>query len=100
MDGYILNSHTFLSGVSASTATSWYPVDWRLGADQLRSIIGSKSSTDEVVLELRNSTVISTATAWVSGVTNFQAVIQGPFTDVRIRKVGAGGQGVTVEGLL
>jgi hypothetical protein len=102
-----LNTHVFINNITASIASSWYPVDWVYGMNNERSISGSKTATsaDEVVLELRTlvlnsgttvADVISTATTWPSTAASFSAVIVGPYTHIRVRKVGASGAATVV----
>lgn len=105
-----LTKHVFLSSVAASTAGTWYPVDWRYSGIQQRSIIGTKaaSASDVINIELNiivtaadNSllTVITTATSFAGAVTNFSAVIQGPFDQIRVRKEGSSAA-ATVVGMI
>ena len=114
-----ITPHSFLANVTASTVTDWYPIDYRHPGENLRGVVGSKTATsaDTILLELRtlvvsagtNSSnapvvttvadVITTATSWDQTVTTFSAVIQGPFTHVRVRKTGASAA-ATVVGLV
>ena len=107
---FTLSPKTFLSSVAASIATEWFLVDFRFQGIQERSIQGTKVSaaSDTVHVELRTdgldsqgatTTVITTATSWAGSVTNFSAVIRGPFQFIRIRKEGAGGA-ATVVGIV
>ena len=99
-----LNPHTFIDNVAVSVASGWYPVDWKWGGVQQRSISGRKHENDTVILELLtivgDVSVIATATTWgVSGATAFSAVVQGPFQMIRVRKIGTNG-GATVVGMV
>lgn len=86
-----LNPHVFLNAVTSAISSSWYPVDWRWGGVQQRSISGTKTADDIIVLELQTIangvTVIATATTFGSAGTDFSAVVQGPFQMIRVRKV-------------
>lgn len=96
-----LNTHVFINNVTASVVSQWYKVDYNHGGMiNERSISGTKVSAgnSELVLEVRtlvmngNTTVadvIATATVWNSAATIFSAVLIGPFTHVRARRVGA-----------
>lgn len=98
----VINKHTFLDDTSVA-ATDWVPVDYRYAGIQQRSVYGTKNTADEIVVEVRIETaetsVMTTATSWGSGVTNFGAVLQGPFTDLRVRKVGSSAA-ATVVGIV
>lgn len=107
--------HIFINNVTASFVSPWYPVDSIYGMHNERSISGTKVSAagSEVVLELRTlvmarnaqgvnvtaADVIATATAWTSAITNFAAVVVGPFTHIRARRVGASAA-ATVVGMV
>ena len=99
----VLNEHTFIDGVTASTVSNWIPLDFRY-QEGLRSVAGTKVSADTCVLELgfRTSagattpTVIATATAWVSGPSEFSTVLQGPAPFVRVRVIGSAGAATVV----
>jgi hypothetical protein len=94
-----LNKHLFLASAAASAASAWYPVDFKSSEVQERSIQGIKGATagDVLNVELRTDVVqdgvtyqvITTATAFTGAVTNFSAVIRGPFEFIRVRKEGA-----------
>lgn len=101
--GRVLNEHAFIVATTASTASNWYPLDFRY-QEGLRSIAGTKVSADTCVLEMgfRSSSdldlpdIVATATAWVSGPANFSTVLQGPAPFVRVRKVGSAGAATIV----
>ena len=102
-----LNTYTFLASVAVSSVSPWFPVDWRYAGIQQRSIMGTKgsSASDVINIELKTSVavttdaVIVTATSFAGSVTVFSAVIQGPFTDIRVRKEGASAA-ATVVGIV
>lgn len=105
---FTLTPHTFFAEVSASTASSWYPVDWRSSGQQNRTIMGTKTSAQTVHLEVKTSvgganpaSVITTATSWAGGETIFGAVLVSPVTDVRVILTDVSGSGdATVVGML
>lgn len=98
-----LRPKTFYANASASSNGEWKSVDAAYSGIQQRSIIGNKSANDVIEVQLRITdgafSVICTATTWVSGVTDFSTVLQGPFHDIRIRKLGENGA-ANVIGLL
>lgn len=102
-----LNTVTFLNAVTASTVTTWYPLDYTFDpGGTLRSVMGVKvaTSADSVQLHLRTlssdgTEVIATATTWDQTATNFSAVIQGPATHIRINKIGSSAA-ATVVGIV
>lgn len=106
-----LTPHVFINNVTASVASSWYPVEYNHGGMQSeRSISGTKVSAanSEVVVEVRTlimsarstvADVLSTATSWGGAVTNFSAIIVGPYTHIRARRVGTSAA-ATVVGVL
>lgn len=102
MTEYVRNIHVFLNAQVAASASGWYPVDWKYGHQQ-RSVLANRGG-DEIVLETKVSapggtvSVISTATSWTAG-TLVAAVLEGPFTHIRARKVGTSGA-CTVVGII
>lgn len=90
-----LRARTFYNAATTSSNGSWTAVDAAYSGIQQRSVIGNKNTNDVVEVQVRitdgSFTVISTATSWVSGITDFSTIIQGPFHDIRIRKLGENG---------
>lgn len=109
-DCVTLHKHVFITSVTASTDSAWIPVDWKYHGIQQRAVSGFKvaTSADSVDVLLRTTvtaadgltySVISTATSWGASVTNFSAVIQGPFEEIKVRKIGSSGA-ATVIGII
>ena len=91
--------------VSGSSNGNWIRVDSAFGGIQQRSVIGSKDTANTVEVQLKiidgAFEVICTATSWGAGVTNFSAIITGPFHQMRIRNLGGNGTaGTSVIGLV
>jgi len=96
--GASISPITFLNAQAASAASSWYRVDFAYNGGDQRSIMGTRTDVDSAVaVEVKTSisatlSVIATATVYTSANgTNNSAVIQGAFTHIRIRKIGASG---------
>lgn len=94
---------TFYNNVATSSDGSWKGVGGNYGGVQQRSIIGTKHTSDTVEVQVRindgDFSVVCTATSWGVGATNFSTIIQGPFHDIRVRKIGTNGA-ASVIGLL
>jgi hypothetical protein len=98
MSGYsVLKPIVFNDGSSVTSANSaWIPIDYAFdGGGTLRTVMGSKvaTSADAVRLMLRISlgsvNVMTTATTWDQNATTFSAVLQGPYTEMQIQKIGS-----------
>lgn len=92
-----------------------YPIDYKYEQDKLRSISGTRADTNDsiaILLEtvvpqfgqngdaLTSIVVTATATVFTSANGNYNScVLQGPFTRVKIQKVGASGA-ATFVGIL
>lgn len=107
--------------MNAETSAGTYPstgpynIDYRFDNDKLRSVSGVRSDTNDAIYVLletvvplfgqngvQTGTVIVTATATVWTSANSaqnSCVIQGPFTRIKLQKVGASGA-ATFVGLL
>lgn len=107
--------------MNAQTSAGTYPsggayaVDYRYNEERLRSISGTRADVGDVIQILLETVVpqfaadgtpgtsivvTATATVYTSANTGFNScVLQGPFTRVKIQKIGAGGA-ATFVGLL
>lgn len=106
----VLKPQVFLAAVSASTNSPWIPVDVNHDGQILRSISGTKVSGNAIQVEVRTSanvqasnglitgySIIATATTWNSAsVGPISAIIQGPFSDIRVRQIGSSGVSTVV----
>lgn len=100
----VLNRHTFLASVTASTVTDWYPVDYRFCGDQVRTIAGTKATNDTLRVEFLldkevSGATVFLATAYDSAVNDFSLSITSPVTHIRINKAGSNGA-ATVKGIV
>lgn len=110
-----LSPHIFINAQTSAGTYGPFPIDYRYNNDKLRSISGTRADTSDQIMVLLEtlvpvygqngvitSTVIVTATATVftsaNGTYN-SCVIQGPFTQVKLQKVGASGA-ATFVGIL
>lgn len=104
----VLTPHIFINNeTSAGIYGEFRPIDFRFDEERLRSVSGTRADVNDAVQILLDTivpiyandgtvtselTVTVTATTFTSangGVNS--AVIQGPFTAIRLRKVGAAG---------
>lgn len=110
-----LTPHILMNAETSAGTYGPYPIDFVHEAGTLRSISGTRADTNDVIQVLLDTivpiygndgtktsslTVTVTATSFTSangGVNS--AVLQGPFTQIRLRKIGASGA-ATFVGIL
>lgn len=102
-----LTPHVFMNAQSSAGTYGLYPVDPRYSEERLRSISGTRADLGDQIMVLLETVVpqfgqngdaitsiVVTATATVftsaNGTYN-SCILQGPFTRVKLQKVGAGG---------
>lgn len=96
----VLNSHTFLAAVTASSNSAPYPVDYRFSGGQNRYISGTKATEDTVTVKISsdNNLTYTTATAFSDGI-EFSCVLVAPCTHIQVIKSGSAGA-TTVTGIV
>lgn len=100
-----LTPYVFMDNVTTSGTYGPYSIDYRYDEDKLRSISGTRVDTNDAIQILLETvagdvTVTATATVFTSANgTHNSAVLQGPFTRVKIVKTGSSGA-ATFVGLL
>lgn len=105
-----LTPYLFVNAVTAAATYGPYRVDYRYDEERLRSISGTRVDVNDTVHVLVETvvpgadgtsvTVTATATSFTSANGTFNScVLQGPFTQVKIQKVGASGA-ATFVGIL
>lgn len=113
--GTKLTPFTFMSAQTAAGTYGPYPIDFTYDEERLRSISGTRADTNDTIHVLLETVVpvfgqngdagtsvvvTATATSFTSanGTSN-SCVLQGPFTRVKLQKVGASGA-ATFVGIL
>lgn len=111
----VLRPYLFMNAQSSAGTYGLLTTDFRFDQDRLRSISGVRAATDDVIKVLLETVVpqfsltgdvltpvVVTATATVftsaNGPKN-SVVLQGPFTRIKLQKVGTGGT-ATFVGIL
>jgi len=110
MSGTVLGPVLFMNAqTSAGTypSTGAIPIDYKYDQDKLRSVTGTRASTDDQIMVLLETivpqfaldgtpitSIVVTATATIFTSANgayTSCVLQGPFTRIKLQKVGTGG---------
>lgn len=102
-----LTPHVFMNAETSAGTYGLYPIDFSYDEERLRSISGTRADTNDsiaVLLEtvvpqysangtpLTSVVVTATATVFTSANGTYNScVIQGPFTRIKLQKVGASG---------
>lgn len=98
------NSQVLVSA-AASTTGAWYPLDYKFNGSQKRALVArldanAVSASDTIQIQLTpdefksDPTVISTIVTVTSfTTTEYNTILEGPWTAIRAVKTGAGGVG-------
>ena len=96
-----LNTHTFLNGATAASASGLFFTDYRFNDIPERTIMGTLTSGAEVRVLAYVDPVNFLVAHTVSTVSasSFSLVVAGPVAAIKVEKVGASGT-ATVQGLV
>lgn len=110
-----LTPYLFMNAQTSAGTYGPYPIDFRYDQDRLRSISGTRADTNDAIQVLLETVVpqfaldgtpgtsivvTATATVFTSANGTFNScVLEGPFTRVKLQKIGASGA-ATFVGIL